>query len=60
MNYQVNQIVNGKVAGTFVILAFRSVGGESGVQVKPINPNNHAECGCGEFFLPLDAIRSIS
>ena len=55
--FQVNQIVKGNVCGTFVILGFRTVGGEEGVQVKAVNPVNHAETKPGEFFLPLDAIK---
>lgn len=52
---QVNQIVNGKAAGTFVILALRTIGGEAGAQVKPINPAT-GEAGRGEFFLPFTAL----
>ena len=57
--FNVNQIVKGKVAGHFVILAFRNVGGTEGAQVKPVHPVTH-EAGRGEFFLPLDAIESIA
>ena len=57
--FQVNQIVKGNVCGVFVILAFRTVGGEEGVQVKAVNPDNHAETKPGEFFLPLDAIKAL-
>lgn len=57
--FAINQIVKGKRAGTFVILGFRTVGGEQGAQVKPVNPNNHAEVGKGEMFLPLDALVAL-
>jgi hypothetical protein len=57
--FQINQIVEGKVAGLFVILAFRQVGTELGVQVKPVNPADHSDTGEGEFFLPYDAIRPV-
>lgn len=57
--FNVNQIVKGKRAGTFVILAFRTVGGEQGAQLKPVNPNNRAEHGAGEMFLPLDCLVAL-
>jgi hypothetical protein len=57
--FNVNQIVKGKRAGTFVILAFRTVGGEQGAQLKPVNPADHAQHGAGEMFLPLDAIVAL-
>ena len=57
--FAVNQIVKGKRAGTFVILGFRTFGGEKGAQVKPVNPANHAQHGVGEMFLPLDALVAL-
>lgn len=57
--FAINQIVKGKRAGTFVILALRTVGGEQGAQVKSVNPANHAEVGKGEMFLPFDALVSL-
>lgn len=57
--FAINQIVKGKRAGTFVILALRTVGGEAGAQVKSVNPANHAEVGRGEMFLPLDALVAL-
>lgn len=57
--FNVNQIVKGKRAGTFVILGFRTIGGEQGAQVKPVNPSNHAEHGTGEMFLPLEALVAL-
>lgn len=58
MNFQVNQIIKGQVAGQFVILAFRTIGGEQYAQVKPYNPAT-GQHGRGEFALPLDAIRAV-
>ena len=57
MNFQVNQIVKGQAAGSFVILAFRSIGGEQMAQVKPYNPTTGAT-GRGEFALPLTALQA--
>lgn len=57
MNFQVNQIVKGQVAGSFVILAFRSIGGEQYAQVKPYNPET-GKTGRGEMALPLTAIKA--
>lgn len=57
--FAINQIVKGKRAGTFVILGFRTVGGEQGAQVKTVNPANHAQHGVGEMFLPLYALVAI-
>lgn len=59
MNFSTNQIVKGISAGTFVILNFRKIGGEDYAQVKPVNPNNHAEVGRGEFALPLSALQAL-
>lgn len=53
--FNINQIVKGKVAGSFIILALRTVGGEQGAQVKPYNPATGAT-GRGEMFLPLTAL----
>lgn len=58
-NFAINQIVKGKVAGTFVILGFRTIGGESFAQVKAVNPNNFAEKARGEMALPLTALAAI-
>jgi hypothetical protein len=57
--FNINQIVAGKNAGVFVVLAHRTIGGEAGCQVKPVNPANHAQHGVGEFFLPNDALRVL-
>lgn len=57
--FNINQIVKGKRAGTFIVLGFRTIGGEQMVQVKPVNPNNHAEVGRGEMALPADALVAL-
>jgi len=60
MTYQTNQIVNGINAGTFVILAFRTIGFDDGVQVKSVNPADHTQTAGGEFFLPFESIKPLS
>jgi hypothetical protein len=57
--FNANQIVKGIKAGTFVILALRTIGGEAGAQVKPVNPDNHTQVGRGEMWLPLSAIKAL-
>ena len=56
---QINQIVKGKRAGTFVILGFRQIGGEQYAQVKPVNPADHTQVGAGEMALPIDTLEAI-
>ena len=53
---QINQIVKGHKAGTFVILGFRIIGGESYAQLKAVNPSNHTQTARGELALPLTAL----
>lgn len=57
MTLTVNQIVKGHKAGTFIVLALRTVGGEQGAQVKPYDPIG-GTAGRGEMFLPLTALRA--
>lgn len=57
---QVNQIVKGQHAGTFVILALRTIDGEAGAQVKEVNPNDHSQTAPGELWLPLSALKEIA
>ena len=59
MNFQVNQIVKGQSAGTFVILGFRTIGGEQYAQLK-VYDEASGKTGRGEIALPLDAIKSIN
>lgn len=58
MNFQANQIVKGHAAGTFIILGFRTIGGEQYAQVKPYDPAT-GKTGRGELALPLTALRAI-
>lgn len=55
--FQVNQIVKGQRAGTFVIIAFRAIGGEQYAQLKTIDPITHKPMR-GEMALPLTAIQA--
>ncbi len=57
MNFQVNQIVKGQRAGTFVILAFRTIGGEQYAQVKE-DDEVTGKARRGEMALPLTAIKA--
>lgn len=56
--FNVNQIVKGHVAGTFIVLGYRNVGGECFVQVKPYDLSS-GKAGKGEFCLPESALKSI-
>jgi len=58
-DFSVNQVVAGQVAGTFVILGFRRIGGEEFAQLKPVHPITHKP-GRGELALPLSALRAVS
>jgi len=55
MNFQVNQIVKGIKAGTFIILAFRTIGGEQYAQVKEYDAAA-GKARRGEMALPLSAL----
>ena len=57
--FNLNEIVKGQRAGTFVILAFRQIEGEEYAQVKPVNPVTQVP-ERGEFALPLTALRKLS
>ncbi len=57
MNFQVNQLVKGQRAGTFVILGFRTICGEQYAQVKVVHPVTHRPAR-GELALPLTAIKA--
>jgi hypothetical protein len=56
MNFQVNQIVKGQRAGTFVILAFRTIGGEQYAQVKEYDSVT-GKTRRGEMALPVSALK---
>lgn len=53
--FKVNQIVKGIVAGEFIILGFRTIGGEDFAQLKPYDIKS-AKTGRGELALPLSKI----
>ncbi len=53
------QIVRGTRAGTFVILGFREIDGESYAQLKSVNPTDHTDVATGEFALPVSALRPL-
>jgi len=57
--FEINQIVKGKVAGQFVIVGFRNIGGHEYAQLKPYD-NETKQKGRGEMALPLTAIESIN
>ena len=57
--FNLNQIVKGAAAGTFVIIGFREINSEDYAQLKEVNPNNHSQTAPGEISLPLTAIRNI-
>jgi hypothetical protein len=57
-NFNLNQIVKGTKAGTFVIVGFRTVGFDDGVQVKEVNQHDYTQVAKGEIFLPFSAIKA--
>jgi hypothetical protein len=57
--FNINQIVKGKKAGYFVVLANRIIAGEQLVQVKPVNPNDFSKVGKGELALPADSLVAL-
>ena len=54
--FQVNQIVKGQNAGTFVIVALRTIGGEQYAQVKEYDTVT-GNARRGEMALPVSALR---
>ena len=56
MSFQVNQIVSGKF-GKFVILAFRTIGGEQYAQVKEYDEVT-GKTRRGEMALPLTSLKA--
>ncbi len=56
----VNQIVKGKKAGTFVILGFfKQSDGEKWAQLKAVDPQDHSRFGAGELALPVSVLETI-
>ncbi len=58
MSFQVNQIVKGQAAGQFVILGFRTIGGEQYAQVKEYDAAT-GKARRGEMALPVNALKAI-
>lgn len=57
MTFQVNQIVKGAKAGAFIIIGFRTIGGEQYAQVKEYDTVT-GKARRGEMALPLTALRA--
>lgn len=58
-SFTAGQIVRGARAGTFVVLGFRSIGGDEHAQVQAVNPANHSERAGGSFALPISALVAL-
>lgn len=58
--FEINQIVKGKRAGTFVILGFHTIGGEQHAKLKAVNPADHTQVAPGELALPVDCLAAIN
>jgi hypothetical protein len=58
-DFSINQIVKGRVCGTFVILGFRSAGREQLVILKEVNPEDYTQVNPGELHMTVDVIRPI-
>lgn len=58
MNFQVNQIVKGSKAGQFIILAFRTIGGEQYAQVKEYDAAT-GKARRGEIALPVASLVAL-
>lgn len=56
--FNMNEIVKGHKAGEFIILGFRTIGGESYAQLKPYNIALN-QVGRGELALPLTALVKV-
>ena len=54
-----NQIVKGKIAGTFVVLGHYQDGHDTMYVLKAVNPDNHAETAAGELHLPEHCLTEI-
>ena len=56
--FEVNQIVKGKVAGHFVVLGFRTIGGEDYAQLKSVEPSDYTKTASGELALPIESLEA--
>ena len=59
MIFEVNQIVKGKAAGTFVILSFEVMDNVKGAYLKGVDPNDYTNVARGQLWLPLDCLVPI-
>ena len=56
----INQIVKGKHAGTFLILGFfEQSDSEEWAQLKAVDPQDHSRVGAGELALPVRLLETI-
>jgi len=58
-NLVAGQVVRGVRAGTFVVLGFRTLGGEEMVQVQAVNSSDHTQRVPGSIALPLAAVAAL-
>jgi len=54
--FQINQVVFGVRAGKFIVVGFRSIGGEPMVTVREVNPDG--SLGRGEMQMPPASLRA--
>ena len=57
--FYIDQIVKGRVCGTFVILGFRRLAGVEHAQLKEYDQAQPGRCRRGELALPLDALQPV-
>ena len=57
---EVNQIVQGHVCGTFVILGLYMDSGEQWASLKVVNPDDHTQVGQGELALPTRLLKTLA
>jgi len=56
---EINQIVEGKFAGTFVILGFfKQQDGEEWAQLKQVNPEDPSQVAVGVLALPVRLLQA--
>ncbi len=56
---QINQIVKGRFAGTFVVLGFRTIGQVEHAQLKEVHPQDYTRTMPGEIALPIDCLVEV-
>ena len=56
-NFEIGYIVKGRVCGVFVVVGFKTIGGQPMIVCKEVNPNNHSEMRHSKlYFGPSDII----